>query len=182
MKRVTFITTGQPTTNPRLVKEAEALIAQGYQVKVIFCYYQPWALKFDPAITNKSPGVYMLCGGNPISSKISYYKTRIRQKISKYLCGFTKVGYVYENAVSRAHRESLALARQIDTDIYIAHNLGALPAAVLAAKYNNAKVGYDAEDMHSGFSEPGSADNRINTYIEEKYFPLTAFLKSRLCL
>ncbi|XHR93521.1 hypothetical protein ACFJIV_24875 [Mucilaginibacter sp. UC70_90] len=45
MKNVTFITTGQPTTNPRLVKEAETLHKLGYSVKVICCFYQQWARK-----------------------------------------------------------------------------------------------------------------------------------------
>ena len=175
MKHVTFITTGQPTTNPRLVKEVETLIMLGYQVKVIYCFYQSWAQKFDHEIIDKNPGVYIFCGGNPASSKLSYYKTRIRQKISKYLSGFTKLGHVYENAVSRTHAAALSIAKKIKTDIYIAHNLGALPTAVLAAKYSDAKVGYDAEDMHSGFGDPEGTDSRLNKYIEEKYFPLTDY-------
>ncbi|WP_295720252.1 hypothetical protein [Mucilaginibacter sp.] len=175
MKRVTFITTGQPTTNPRLVKEVETLIMFGYQVKVIYCFYQSWAQKFDHEIIDKNPGVYIFCGGNPVTSKLSYYKTRIRQKISKYLSGFTKLGHVYENAVSRTHAEALSIAKKIQTDIYIAHNLGALPTAVLASKHSNAKVGYDAEDMHSGFGDPESTDSRLNKYIEEKYFAHTDY-------
>ncbi|WP_413666194.1 hypothetical protein ACEN9X_16610 [Mucilaginibacter sp. Mucisp86] len=171
MKNVTFITTGQPTTNPRLVKEAEILHKLGYSVKVIYCFYQQWAQKADKTLTEKYPGMYIYCGGDPVVKKASYFKTRIRQKLSTLLFKYTRNFGIPENAISRSHIEALAIAKKIKTDLYIAHNLGALPAAVLAAKRNGAKVGYDAEDMHSGqFTSTHDESYRLNKYIEEKYF------------
>jgi glycosyltransferase involved in cell wall biosynthesis len=171
LKNVTFITTGQPTTNPRLVKEAETLHKLGYSVKVICCFYQQWAQKPDDVLTGKYPGMYIYCGGNPVEQKAIYIKTRIRQKLSTLLFKFTRRFGVPENAISRTHTEALAIAKKIKTDLYIAHNLGALPAAVLAAKYTGAKVGYDAEDMHSAqFNSTHDESYLLNKYIEEKYF------------
>lgn len=171
MKHVTFITTGQPATNPRLVKEAEILHGLGYTVKVICCFYQGWAQKADEEFIRKFPGMYIYCGGDPVKQKATYYKTRIRQKLSTLLFKYTTALGGAENAISRCHAEALAVARKIKTDIYIAHNLGALPAAVLAAKQAVAKVGYDAEDMHSGqFASTADEGYRLNKYIEEKYF------------
>lgn len=171
MKNVTFITTGQPTTNPRLVKEAETLHQLGYNVKVICCFYQQWAQKPDEALTGRYPGMYIYCGGDPVVQKATYAKARIRQKLSTQLFKYTRNFGIPENAISRTHTEALAIAKKIKTDIYIAHNLGALPAAVLAAKYTGAKVGYDAEDMHSGqFTSTHDKSYRLNKYIEEKYF------------
>lgn len=171
MKNVTFITTGQPTTNPRLVKEAETLHKLGYNVKVIYCFYQQWAQKPDEALTGKFPGMYIYCGGDPVEQKAAYIKTRIRQKLSTLLFKYTRRFGVPENAISRTHAEALVITKKIKTDLYIAHNLGALPAAVLAAKYTGAKVGYDAEDMHSGqFTSTHDESYRLNKYIEEKYF------------
>ncbi|MBB6110918.1 hypothetical protein SAMN05421821_10967 [Mucilaginibacter lappiensis] len=176
MKNITFITTGQPSTNPRLVKEAETLIKLGYQVKVICCFYQEWAREFDLEIVNRNKDVYIYCGGDPVNEKLSYYKTRLRQKISWRLFNFTKAFDVPENAISRTHAEALTIAKSIKTDLYIAHNLGALPAAVLAAKFNHAKVGYDAEDMHSGqFKTKDEKGYLLNKFIEEKYFPQTDY-------
>ncbi|SEO23389.1 Glycosyltransferase involved in cell wall bisynthesis [Mucilaginibacter gossypiicola] len=171
MKNVTFITTGQPTTNPRLVKEAETLHKLGYSVKVICCFYQQWAQKADKALTDKYPNMYIYCGGDPVAKKVTYFKTRIRQKLSTLLFKYTRNFGIPENAISRSHTEALAIAKKIKTDLYIAHNLGALPAAVLAAKRNGAKVGYDAEDMHSGqFTSTHDENYRLNKYIEERYF------------
>jgi glycosyltransferase involved in cell wall biosynthesis len=51
-----------------------------------------------------------------------------------------------------------------------------LPAAVMAAKYNKAKVGSDAEDMHSGqFTSNADEGYLLNKYIEETYFGQTDY-------
>jgi glycosyltransferase involved in cell wall biosynthesis len=171
LKNITFITTGQPTTNPRLVKEAETLHKLGYSVKVICCFYQQWAQKPDEVLTSKYPGMYISCGGDPVVKKAAYLKTRIRLKLSMLLFKYTRRFGVPENAISRTHAEALNIAKKIKTDLYIAHNLGALPAAVLAAKQSGAKIGYDAEDLHSSqFTSTNDESYRLNKYIEEKYF------------
>ncbi|ACU06094.1 glycosyltransferase [Pedobacter heparinus] len=176
MKRITFITTGQPTTNPRLIKEAETLHNLGYQVKVICCFYQSWAQKFDQEIIDRNPEMYIYCGGTPLRDKIPYFRSRLRQKICVLLFSYIKRMQIAENAISRTHREALAIAGQIKTDLYIAHNLGALPTAVLAAKKTNARVGYDAEDMHSGqFTSKKDKTYLLNKYIETKYFKHTDY-------
>ena len=41
-------------------------------------------------------------------------------------------------------------ARHVPADLYIAHYLAALPAATQAASRTHAKLGFDAEDFHSG--------------------------------
>jgi len=172
LKNVTFITTGQPTTNPRLVKEAETLHKLGSNVKVICCFYQQWAQKTDEALTGKYPGMYIYCGGDPVIQKATYLKTRIRQKLSTLLFKYTRHFDIPENAISRTHTEALSTAKKIKTDLYIAHNLGALPVAIQAAKHYNVKVGYDAEDLHSGqFASTHNEGYKLNKYIEEKYFP-----------
>ncbi|MFA6246613.1 MAG: hypothetical protein WC615_06710 [Mucilaginibacter sp.] len=171
MKNITFLTTGQPTTNPRLVKEAETLHQLGYHVKVICCFYQQWAQKSDETLAARYPGMYIYCGGSPFVKRAAYIKTRIRQKVSTLLFKCTKRFGVPENAISRTHTEALNIAKRIKTDLYIAHNLGALPAAVIAAKHTGSKVGYDAEDMHSGqFTSADGDAYRLNKYIETHYF------------
>ncbi|WP_439697057.1 hypothetical protein ACFGVS_00845 [Mucilaginibacter sp. AW1-7] len=179
MKHITLITTGQPTTNPRLVKEAETLKALGYQVKVIYCFYQAWAEKFDREITAREPGMYICCGGDPVQQKWLYFKTRLRQKLCTLLFKYLKKTWIAENAISRTHAEALVEAKKIRSAVYIAHNLGALPAAIRAAAYWQSKAGYDAEDMHSGqFSSTRNNLYQLNKYIEEKYFPQAAYFSA----
>ena len=179
MKHVTFITTGQPTTNPRLVKEAETLFDIGYKITVICCYYHQWAESFDLEIINNKGISYIYCGGNPNSGKFIYFKTRIRQKLCQLLFPYIKAFQIPENAISRTHHEALTIAKKIKTDLYIAHNLGALPAAVTAARYAKAKVGYDAEDFYSGqFLDSSEMMFSLNRYVEENYFLRTNYFTS----
>lgn len=172
MKSVTLITTGQPATNPRLVKEAETLKAIGYEVHVIYCFYESWAEKYDPSVIGGNADMYTMCGGHPVKDRFQYFKTRLRQKICSYIFRFVEARTFAANAICRTYEESLALAKRRKSDLYIAHNLGALPVAIQAASHNNAKTGYDAEDMDSGqFTSEKDAGYCLAKYVEEHYFP-----------
>ena len=56
-------------------------------------------------------------------------------------------------------------------DMYIAHNLGALPAAVKAAAKWQSKAAFDAEDFHRGEFQQGSWNYMLAACIEDKYIP-----------
>ncbi|MGH8499615.1 MAG: glycosyltransferase, partial [Methylococcales bacterium] len=59
-------------------------------------------------------------------------------------------------------------------ELYIAHNLAALPAAVKAARIHGARVIFDAEDFHSGELPEGSAwdfDRDLISALEKYYLP-----------
>jgi glycosyltransferase involved in cell wall biosynthesis len=59
-------------------------------------------------------------------------------------------------------------------DLYIAHNLAALPAACQAARHHHALLGFDAEDFHSGqfaAHETGSVLARLTAAMERRYLP-----------
>jgi len=47
LKKIVIVSSGQPSANPRIVKEAVAFSETGYQVKVIYCSLSPWADEFD---------------------------------------------------------------------------------------------------------------------------------------
>lgn len=158
------------------MKEVDTLTDQGYDVTVIYCFYQQWAEEFDKKLLDTSKAKFICCGGTPQHGKLLHYKTRLRQKLCQKLFKITPKAGIAENAISRTHAEALAAAKSIKSDLYIAHNLGALPAAVLAAKHHGTKAGYDAEDMHSGqFENQKDVFYLINKYIEEKYFPSTSY-------
>jgi glycosyltransferase involved in cell wall biosynthesis len=65
--------------------------------------------------------------------------------------------------------ELTAAAREIRADLYIAHNLGALPAAVAAAEENRAQVGFDAEDFHSGTGREDAYQTAIIAKVEKDF-------------
>jgi glycosyltransferase involved in cell wall biosynthesis len=170
---IVLVTTGQPSTNPRIVKEADALQNAGYDVTVLFCYYTEWASKADEVLLKKVAWKYQLIGGSPWLKKKLYLLTRIRYKIANTLGGI--IGnrmLLAERAQARCYDELLRAAKGIKAHWYIGHNLGALPIVVKGAKHNNAKSGFDFEDYHRGemAKDRNSHFERI-VYLEKKYLP-----------
>jgi glycosyltransferase involved in cell wall biosynthesis len=83
-------------------------------------------------------------------------------------------------AITRTGYFMIRAAKKYEADIYIGHNLGALPATVKAAQANQKPCGFDAEDFHRNeVSDNTSANNvRIRTLLEEKYFPTLNYLSA----
>lgn len=178
---IVIITSGQPSLNPRLVKEADALISAGYEVSIIYQYWNDWGTNLDKELLiDKKWHVYQV-GGSPFTEKILYLKSRLRFKLAKVLSkifGFKK--NLAEHAIGRCTPLLIKKAKTIQADLYIAHNLAALPAAVQAAKKNRAKCGFDAEDFHRNevTDNPSAYDYLLKSYIENKYFKQLDYLST----
>jgi hypothetical protein len=177
--KIVLITSGQPSLNPRLVKEADALIEAGYDVRIIYQYWNDWATHLDKKLFVNKKWKIERIGGDPKQEKFVFFKTRLINKVSRKisrLVGFK--GNIAERSIGRCANSLIEKAKQIDADLYIAHNLAALPAAVIAAKKHNAKCGFDAEDLHR--YEMSNDDNvydvRLKTFVEEKYFSKVNYL------
>ena len=159
--KITLLTTGQPSTNPRLVKEADALAAAGYEVTVLYCYWADWATETDKKLLASRPWKAILVGGSPQNQPWRWYYTRLRKKLSKSP----------ERTLCRAFDELLALAVKTPADLYIAHNLGTLPVAALASQKTGKPFGFDAEDFHREEEDPGLPQSRLKAEVESKYLP-----------
>lgn len=173
MKTIVFITTGQPSTNPRMIKEYMTLKKEGYNIKVIYSYWTNWALKTDEDYFKAGElhkEDFILAGGTPYIKKCHYFLTRLFHKFFK-----TTVSFIPSFTKWTIARPSYALyLKAISTyaDLYIAHNPGALPAAFMAAKKNKSKLGFDAEDFHRGeHFDQSSPDALAVKYIEDEYLP-----------
>jgi glycosyltransferase involved in cell wall biosynthesis len=62
--------------------------------------------------------------------------------------------------------------------LYVAHNLGALPAAAAAASAYNSRLGFDAEDFHSGQFVRGDQDPmaRLTVAAERELLPRCTYV------
>jgi hypothetical protein len=175
--KIILISSGQPSLNPRLVKEADALTDGGYNVTVLYQYWNAWGTKMDSLLLQKKKWQAIRIGGQ--HGDILYSITRIVYKIGRT---FAKhVGFNNGLAELAIGRGAWLLCRQAvnyPADLYIAHNLAALPSVVKAAKKNHAKCGFDAEDFHrhETSDNPEDFDVRLKKYIEEKYYPETNYL------
>ena len=179
MKKVVLLTIGQPSTNPRLVKEADKLQASSFDVYVIYAYRTRWAWESDKLLLSISKWTPLLVGGSPYENKTLFFFTRLRAKIFGYIAKNITLKFgIAEIAIGRTYPNLLRKAKSIKADLYIAHTLAALPAAIYAAKKNNAKSGFDAEDFHRQEidDDPTSFHYRISKYIEDKYLTIVDYV------
>jgi len=179
-KKICLITTTQVSVNPRLVKEASALLDAGFEVIIIFAYWCSWAARLDSGLINNEKCKLILVGGAPNNKPLLYLYTRVRSKIARSLLGINPFidKFFMLKALSRATPELIQEALKIKADLYIAHNIGALPAAVIAAKKNKAKAGFDAEDFHSGENPKDYKHKMKVEYIEKKYLPKCSYVSA----
>jgi len=119
-RKVVIITSGQPSLNPRLIKEADLLAEIGDDVTVIYQYWNIWGTELDNAILKDKKWNAIRVGGDPLNQKISYWFTRLRQKISILL--LKTFGFIYslpELAIGRCTIELTKTAQKIKAEVYI---------------------------------------------------------------
>jgi len=166
--QICLVSPGHLGSNPRLVKEADALIEAGYRVHVISGDTHPGSRSRDADILEKAGWTSEIVKLRP--SRLVYARRRLKQKICRSL--FASGARTLQIA-ERAHHPLvlplIAAASDFAADFYIGHCLAALPAVVAAGSKHKARIGFDAEDFHSGEAEKGSRgelDNAIAEYLE----------------
>jgi glycosyltransferase involved in cell wall biosynthesis len=171
--RIVIATSGQPSANPRVVKEAITLDKAGYRVTVIYAPLSPWADEFDKTLFAETPTInWIRAGLLPGKQPLLYKLVRLRRKLYEWSFKYAKgLSIAHENAFVIYSPELKRMAIAIKAELYIAHNLGALPAAVLAARKWNALSGFDAEDYHRGETPSHSLFHHLAVKIENKYIP-----------
>jgi glycosyltransferase involved in cell wall biosynthesis len=173
-KSVVIVTTGQPAANPRVVKEYEALVKVGYAVKVLYTYSADWSYKMDMEKFNSGDlkrQDFILIGGNPYNSKIEYFFSRSIFKILKVLAHIFPLPFLKKMTIVRSSFYLWLFTKKYKADTYIAHYLGALPAAIKAAGKHDAKVIFDAEDFHRGEEPDNSNESKKTINLENHLLP-----------
>ena len=171
-RHICLVTPGHLSTNPRLVKEADALAAAGYRVSVVAARFIPWADEADREFADRPWSVRKVAFG-PLAGR----PRRLAQGLRRRAClrAHRLFGRCAESAFHPVFPALARAAGAIRADLYIAHNLAALPAAAKAASLHGAKLGFDAEDFHSGEMNdtPENALRlRLTREIERRYLPL----------
>lgn len=179
MKKIVLISSGQPALNPRLVKEADALADAGFAVTVIYQYWNAWGAAFDKQLLPIKKWKTIRVGGSLDNQKLVYLFSRILHKLANLIYKqIGNIGLLPETAICRTSALLIKEAKKIKADLYIGHNLGALAATVIAAKYHSKPCGFDAEDFHrqETTDNPTSHHYKIVKYLEDKYLPKLNYL------
>lgn len=148
-QRICLVSPGHVASNPRLVKEANALHQAGFPVRVVAGDYMAAIRPLDQTILSQAPWAWVQVG---LGSRQSYLARRLWQDIARRM---TKTGWIPHISIAIWAHSSVSFhlakaAAAEPADLYIAHNLAALPAAAIAAQRHHARLGFDAEDFHTG--------------------------------
>lgn len=179
--KITLVTNAHISYNPRLLKEADALHGAGHDVRVVSITNLPDRVADDDKIL-ASRG--WRCTRLNFARKLPGGAFRwaisgIRMKLFTILARFTGLETLYEKSFCRYFTETYRELLANPADLYIAHNLQALPVAARAAAATGGLLGFDVEDYHidedSGqFSD--SFQQRVKTVIMRRRIKMCVYV------
>lgn len=169
-------------TNPRLVKEADALAAAGHEVRVVALAVNARATAVDREImaTRRWRVEYVDTDWDSRAGALrrggwAIVQRGARKAFDRRLPG----AVVRDHAMSRFLRSLAARVASAPADVVIAHNLAALPAAARAARRLGARLGFDIEDLHAGElpdSPEHDGERALVRAVEAHYLPRCDYL------
>lgn len=176
--RVCLVTTGHLSTNPRLVKEADALTEAGYRVRIVACHFWRWADAADAAFDGRGWPVETVAFGELATGMRGRWiraRHRLARELAQRLGPPRAPNALLRRAAHYVTPELAQAAAREPADLYIAHNLGAVPAAEAAARQHGARLMFDAEDFHRGElrdTPEDAAQRALVSAVEERFLPL----------
>ncbi len=178
--RVCLLTPGHLSTNPRLVKEADALSESGFDVSVIAADYALWARDADRSFAGRRWRVVRTLPFGPHAPRLPRAKQLLRRHAARAVraMGDRHPGVTHA-AWHPIAPDIVKAALRVSADLYIAHYPAALPAAAIAAKRHGARCAFDAEDFHLGdlpATAKHEAEREMVRAIEGRYLPECAYV------
>ena len=156
-KTVCIVSPGNLASNPRLLKEADALHGAGYDVTTVVCDYTSELRSTDDEIAAGVPWTVVRVprpAGERLDMVVSGRLARMVAKAGRRL-GAGLAARAHGGPVSTLRRA----ARGIMADLYIAHYVAGLAAAAPVARGRGAMLAFDAEDFHSGEGAGGADED-----------------------
>lgn len=173
MSFICLVSGSHLSSNPRLVKEADALQAAGHRVHVVAGRNYPPSDSLDATILGRATWTSTIVDyhGGP-RAKIQRILRQAARRLAR-----TSLPWALRYS-DRAHhpaaRQLAAAAALVPADLFIGHTLVGLTAAAHAAHHQQARLGFDAEDFHSLETEAASNDpveSRIIHHLEQSLLP-----------
>jgi hypothetical protein len=111
------------------------------------------------------------------NSRVLFYRSRGRHWAARKATSVSPLASrLAVSALSRVGPEIRDAAMSVPSDLYIAHNIGALPATFAAAAARSGKVGFDAEDFHSGQRNDDTPLAAFTRTIERRLLAQSAYV------
>lgn len=169
--KICIVTPGAIGSNPRVVKEADALHAAGHKVTVIATRTLNAVEPRDVALMDR---VKWDLNRLDLRSRSQWRKRRLRQLAARRIYEATRWPLLAAPGFSPFTNALVGEVMRTVADLYIAHYPAALPVAAAAVRRHGGVYAYDAEDLHFG-DWPDlpiyNLDRRLVRDIEGRYLP-----------
>jgi glycosyltransferase involved in cell wall biosynthesis len=165
LSRLLFISTHNFATNPRLVKEVELALDNGYMVSVICCSFDGWSKANNERIKERlinSIDYHEVSGTrHPF---LPWLLSSFWYKLSPFFLAVTGHNQFFLSLAS--NKRSWLLLQELKNikkpiNMIIAHNPGSFHPAQWFAKKNKIPFGIDLEDYHPGETNDADAIERF---------------------
>ncbi|MSP74802.1 MAG: glycosyltransferase [Rhodospirillaceae bacterium] len=156
-KMVCIVSPGNLASNPRLVKEADALHGAGYDVTAVACDYSEELRSTDDEIAARVPWTVVRVP-RPLGERaVTLAARRLARMVAA--TGAAVPAGLAARATGGPISTLRRAVRGIRADLYIAHYVAGLAAVTPVARQRGAMLGFDAEDFHSGEGTGGAGED-----------------------
>lgn len=168
--KITLISPVHLWVNPRLVKEADALLAAGHEVCVISVSNDAWSAGRDQELylQKKWRWIKIDLVKTTFAGCAQWFWSALRQKLFFQISkAFNQNMQFAEEAYCRGYSRILRLALKEKADFYIAHTQAVLGIAARVAEKNGVGFGFDCEDLNAEALADGGRDAQVKRNIEK---------------
>jgi hypothetical protein len=163
-----------------MLKAADALAADGYDVAVVSTSSTAWAAEADVDVLERRRGRFRseTVDYSRGESPGLYLKSGLRRRVARSLASLAKnISYrLATSAFTRVHEELAAAAAATSADFFYGGTTGGIAAAFEAASRSGRPYALDLEDFFSGEPPEGSLDATLAGRIEREILPGARFL------
>lgn len=174
IKKICIVTTRHISYNPRVLKEADTFFNNGYEVSVVTINNHSGQYKFDEELMKTRSWKFKTVNFRKEikTEKFYWFYISLLQELYLLLSNFSLKFGIAERAALKGFGALARLAKKEKADVYLLHHAESLGVGFKAAS-KNAKIGFDAEDFHSGMNESGNLtkEDKIISFLEKKYLP-----------
>lgn len=170
-RRVCIVGPTHLANTPRIVKEADALQEAGFDVRVVFSQPHLDKATHDEDLISSRVWRHSIVRWSRENQPSRWLLTALRQRgLQRMPRVAWAIGSVAERAEGRVFPELARAAAAEEADLYIGHYAEGLSAAAFAARRWGARLGFDAEDFHTGEGNPKAQTARVD-FIQRRYLP-----------
>ena len=174
---VCIISPGNLASNPRLLKEADALHDAGYTVTAVVCDYTRELREIDDEIAARAPWKVVRVP-RPLGERAVAMGANRLARLLESAGGRAPVAMAARASGGPA-RTLRRAALEVPADIYIGHYTAGLAAAASVARRRGAMLAFDAEDFHPGEGIGGPGESfrmKLIETFEEATLPFCAYV------